>query len=72
MSYESDRYDEVKNFRVEACERAFLFRHEPLLKSVKPWELDPGFTYSGVSLPKGKFASVEAALEAARKVLDGG
>lgn len=72
ITYEAQRYEDVKNFRTEAIERAFLFKEEKLYRKPAPWEVDEGFGYSQASLPKGKFATVEAALEACRKVLDGG
>ena len=68
-TFESRRYDTVKNFRTEAVERAYLFPHEPLYRRPAPHNVDPGLQYSQCSLPKGKFYSVEEALEATRKRL---
>lgn len=73
---EARRYETVKNFRVEAVERAYLFPHNPLYRRINPADIDPGSYYSQCSLPLDKhgkpkkFRTVEEALAAVRKRLD--
>ena len=66
-AYENQRYNTVKNFRVAEVETAFFIRPNPLYRPRPAWKVDPGFSYARISLPKGKFATVDAALAAYRK-----
>jgi hypothetical protein len=67
MSYESQRYERVENFRVEEVSEAYFYKPNPLYKPRQHWQRDEGFSYAPISLPKGKYATVEEALEAVRK-----
>lgn len=69
MSYESKRYEQVENFRVDAVAEAYFYKPNPLYRPPQPWSkrFDEGFSYAPISLPKGKYATVEEALEAVRK-----
>lgn len=69
MSNESNRYDNIDNFRVAEVELAYFYKPNPLYRPPRTWNsrFDPGFAYSRISLPKGKYATVDEALEAARK-----
>lgn len=69
MSYEANRYSTVENFRVEEVAMAYFTKPNALYRPPQRWNnsFDAGFAYSRPSLPKGKFTSVDEALEAVRK-----
>lgn len=66
--YEDQRYNTVNQFRVAAVESAFFIKPNPLYRPPPVWRADPGFSYARISLPKGKFATVDDALKEYRKV----
>ena len=66
--YEAQRYSNVKNFRTADVETAFFIKPNPLYRPRPVWKTDPGFSYARISLPKGKFATVDEALKEYRRV----
>lgn len=69
MSYESARYAKVAAFRTLAVEHGFFYKKGSLLDGT--FEPDPGVAITIRSLEKKEFKSVDEALAAVRKALDG-
>lgn len=67
MSYESERYETVKKFRVKEVEDACRFHPEPLLK--QPAEIDGGVKYEVEGLADEEFPTLEEALTTIRDIL---
>lgn len=67
MNANSNGLERASQFRVAEVEYAYFTRPNPLYRPPQPWQRDPGFKYAKISLPAGKFKTVDEALTAYRK-----
>lgn len=68
-SREAQRYNTIEMMRVAEVSEAFFYKPNPLYSYRQSWrkDFDQGFSYAKISLPQGKYSTVEEALEAVRK-----